>query len=44
MPKGGSSSSNQNYNSQSTTYATNTMTEANQVTTNTHQQNGDTVT
>ncbi len=42
---GGSSgsSSNQNYNSQSTTYATNTMNEANHVTTNTNMQNGDRV-
>ena len=44
MGGGGRSSSHQNYNSQSTTYATNTMNEANHVTTNTNMQNGDTVT
>ena len=44
MGGGGHTNTNQNYNSQSSTYATNTMNEANHVTTNTHMQNGDNVT
>ncbi len=43
MGGGGHTSSNQNYNSQSTTYATNTMNEANHVTTNGHYHTGDQV-